>query len=528
MIALFERMFRRRREVQTANAVRALRQRGMLTLAVLGWVSLLGVTLVSALSADEITAVLAVGVAVNIAPSYMAILRRHDLEARLVASTLAAAMPALLVYALQGHPWQMDAHMYFFVALAALTVLCDWRPIALASVIIALHHLLLETFAPAWVFSGDGNIGRVMFHAAAVIMQFGVLAYITARLGALLQARDDAVGTSARLVAEAQEERQRAQDALEAAQQAEALAQHTRQQSRDIERRHTSARRTELLALATDFERSVAGIVLSIEAATTQLETSAVQLDDLSGAAGREAQNVATNAVDATAEIRRVASAISTLGLSIGSIAAAADQQSTLTTLGREKGERSTATIAALATRAEEISGFIDEIRAVAAKTNLLALNATIEAARAGEAGKGFAVVAGEVKSLAGDAARATDRIVDLLNDVRVAVDASVVDADTVNETVAEVSQAATGIASQAADQRALATQIEQGATRAAGSADLIERRIGDLASSVATAAVLSAEVRSSSTALSVNARDLRGSSEAFVRHLREETGEAA
>ena len=85
-------------------------------------------------------------------------------------------------------------------------------------------------------------------------------------------------------------------------------------------------------------------------------------------------------------------------------------------------------------------------IREIASRTNLLALNATIEAARAGEAGRGFAVVAGEVKSLAGQTAHATEDITRELDAIIAAtssvvaaverIDTAIVEADTISATI--------------------------------------------------------------------------------------------
>ncbi len=75
--------------------------------------------------------------------------------------------------------------MYFFVALAALIVLCDWRPIALAAVLIAVHHLLLQYFAGLGLHR-VGQSRRVVIHAVAVILQCAALSYVAIQLRGLL------------------------------------------------------------------------------------------------------------------------------------------------------------------------------------------------------------------------------------------------------------------------------------------------------------------------------------------------------
>ena len=184
------------------------------------------------------------------------------------------------------------------------------------------------------------------------------------------------------------------------------------------EYRHLSASFNAMAASLAELLEALTGTAGEVGAASSQLRSASTDRASRTAREARELAETVHTIRDATTmsgtsreSIERVAAEISTAHAE-----AAAARGIVRATMDAMEGiEQSSREIA-------QISALVDSI---AFQTNLLALNAGVEAARAGEAGKGFAVVAGEVKDLAGETAKATERIRRVVDTVRGDVEAA-------------------------------------------------------------------------------------------------------
>jgi methyl-accepting chemotaxis protein len=76
-------------------------------------------------------------------------------------------------------------------------------------------------------------------------------------------------------------------------------------------------------------------------------------------------------------------------------------------------------TVSELGESTSRIAGIAGVVKDLADQSNMLALNAAIEAVRSGEHGRGFAVVAREIRSLADQSIKATQRVQESLDGIR-------------------------------------------------------------------------------------------------------------
>lgn len=487
--------------------ISSLRRRGIGIIAVGGWSVTLFLSLVGLLfDADVLRAALISGI-LNIIPSRDAIRDCSDLRARFFASVMVVAQAALLVYSMKSTGWQVDMHLYFFVALAGLAVFCDARCIVLASALIVLHHLVLAFAAPDWMFAGGGGLSRLIIHVVAVTLAGSILAYISLALEDLLSRLRRASEIAARQTEELH--------------QAQLNAEQERSERELIKREINRVRKEEYARVAEDFESTVSSVTQSVAATAKLLENTTKALEAVAQTARDEATEVADSAQTATFAAQTVARGVAELSGSIANIAVNVSQQSDMTTRATERSSGGGKAVGSLSGRSDTISEATRAIVKIAERTNLLSLNAAIEAATAGPAGRGFTIVAQEVKALAQQAAQAATEIDELLSGVRSGTLEAERSFAAIDAVVAELDRAAIAIRRDVEAQRQSADTIEGYAHRAADDVRAMAERSTSLVSTAQTAQRLSRDLDAATARLMENVETLEVSTKSFASHLR-------
>ncbi|WP_405406446.1 response regulator [Paracoccus sp. Ld10] len=125
--------------------------------------------------------VVAVFAAAGLATIYQLLwtVRGNQPMTRNFAAVALVGEPALFLLVFEGHPWQMDMHMYFYAVLALNLAWFDRAALFTSAAAITVHHLFLFYLLPSAVFSTNGDLGRVLLHATIVAFQTAVLVWVS-------------------------------------------------------------------------------------------------------------------------------------------------------------------------------------------------------------------------------------------------------------------------------------------------------------------------------------------------------------
>ena len=289
----------------------------------------------------------------------------------------------------------------------------------------------------------------------------------------------------------------------------------------ETQARAAAERRAAMENIASDFERSVTGIVRSVSTAAAGMQTTAQSMTATASDASARAATVGAASQSASNNVGTVAAAAEELSSSVAEISRQVARSSEVASKAVADAERTNATVQALSTGAEKIGEVVKLIHSIAAQTNLLALNATIEAARAGESGRGFAVVASEVKALANQTAKATEEISAQVAAMQASTGEAVTSIGGITETIAQMSEITTSI-SAAIDQQGDATrEIARNIQSVAAGSSEINSNIGGVTTAASATGKAASEVLSNARELDNQSGMLRNAVDEFLVKIR-------
>jgi methyl-accepting chemotaxis protein len=289
----------------------------------------------------------------------------------------------------------------------------------------------------------------------------------------------------------------------------------------ETQARAAAERRTAMENIASDFERSVKGIVSTVATAAAGMQTTAQSMTATASDASARAATVGAASDSASNNVGTVAAAAEELSSSVAEISRQVTRSSEIASKAVGDAERTNATVQALSTGAEKIGEVVKLIHSIAAQTNLLALNATIEAARAGESGRGFAVVASEVKALANQTAKATEEISAQVAAMQASTSEAVHSIGGITETIAQMSEITGSIATSIEQQGDATREIARNIQSVAAGSSEISAHIGGVTTAAAATGMAASDVLSNARELDNQSGMLRAAVDEFLVNVR-------
>ena len=446
-------------------------------------------------------------------------------SARLTTAVAFVAVISVMVAAARGSEMQIDLHMYYFAAIAVIAANCDRDAIIIATLAVAIHHILLNFLAPALVFPDGADFRRVILHASILVAEAGALILMSNSINSLFREselsikqaelakreaeRAEQEAKAERAAREAEQEalaKARAQDAARLQQVIDALAGGLSSLAQGkLNKRLNDTFPPEYDVLRHDFNSTAQQLNDVIRDLAAQAGTVENGSAEISTAVEDMAQRTERQAAALEKTAATITEVSQGLGQTLNDVVRTRDLAGQAHEMAHNSSEvmhEAMIAMSAIDESSRQIAQIIGVINDIAFQTNLLALNAGVEAARAGEAGRGFAVVASEVRALAQRTAEAAKEIRTLISTSESQVKSGV-------EYVDKTGTVLTNLASQVDEIDKMVRRISDTAQEQNLSLKLVSQAVGDMDQVTQQNAAMVEEANAAANSLLAEARHM-------------------